>query len=448
MSDSPIGRTREFSILDETVAFFTSVRTAVVLLFILAGASIVGTVVPQETSLDQVSRVVSPFVFRLIAILDLNNVYRSWWFLLLLTLLTVNLLACLLQRIPALMSEWKDSARKRSIHLNFETAQPVSHVKTTVLEAVRPMMGAPRQESKAGGGFTLEWVRHRAHLLAFPFIHIGIVTIIFGGLVGLMYGYRGHILLREGETRSEFTLRPSDQVRRLPFEIAVERFTLTRYPTGEPKEFRSDVRLIENGREVVNGRILVNQPLTYRGISLYQSDYRTIGVREATICISGPDRKDEEIVLSPREKVKLPGDGPEVQLVALDPGTTGRGPGAQIKVERPGSETETLWLYEKDAEAVKLGAWEARFRGYRPLYATGLQIGYDPGSVLVWIGSIVLVIGIGLTLFTNHRRLTVEIAARGGRTILSVAGSSRRMRREFREKIAETVRGALGEPPK
>jgi cytochrome c biogenesis protein len=313
---------------------------------------------------------------------------------------------------------------------------------------MRPIMGAPRNESKAGGGLSLEWVRHRTHLLAFPFIHIGIVTVILGGLVGLMYGYRGHVLIHEGETRSEFTARPLDEVRRLPFEISVERFTLTRYPTGEPKEFRSDVRLIENGHEVVNGRILVNQPLTYRGISLYQSDYRTVGVREATIELSGPGGKREMVVLSPRAKAKIPDDGPDVQLVALDPGMTGRGAGAQIRVERPGGETQSLWLFEKDDATVKLGPWDARFRGYRPLYATGLQIGYDPGSILVWIGSIVLVVGIGLTLFTNHRRLSVEIAARGDRTVLSVAGSSRRMRREFREKIDDAVRSALGEPKK
>jgi len=448
MTDFPIGRSRGFSILDKIVSFFTSVRTAVALLFVLAGASIVGTVVPQETALDQVSGVVSPFVFRLIVILDLNNVYRSWWFLLLLTLLTMNLLACLLQRIPAILNEWKDATRKRSIHLDYTTTRSVADAKAVVLSAVRPIMGTPRNESKAGGGISLEWVRHRTHLLAFPFIHIGIVTVILGGLVGLMYGYRGHVLIHEGETRSEFTVRPSDEMRRLPFEIAVERFTLTRYPTGEPKEFRSDVRLIENGREMVNGKIVVNQPLTYRGISLYQSDYRTVGVREAIIVLTGPDGKREEVVLSPRTKIRLPGDGPEVQLVALDPGTTGRGAGAQIKVERAGGATETLWLFEKDDAAVKLGSRDAKFRGYRPLYATGLQIGYDPGSVLVWIGSIVLVIGIGLTLFTNHRRLTVEIAASDGRTAVSVAGSSRRMRREFREKLGETVREALGESKK
>lgn len=444
MTESSTKPARRSAFLDRTVAFFTSVRTTVTLLFVLAGASIVGTVIPQEASIDQVAGTVSPFVLRLIVILDLTHVYRSWWFLLLLTLLTANLIACLIRRVPGIVGEWKDAARKRSIHLDFTSARPATEVKNAVLASVRAVMGSPRRQSDTETGCMLEWVRHRTHLLGFPLIHIGIVTVIFGGLVGLMYGYRGHIVIREGETRNEFTLRPSDEVRRLPFDIAVERFTLTRYPSGEPKEFRSDVRLVENGRVMVNGRILVNHPLTYRGISLYQSDYKVVGVREVVLSLAGAEGKAEEVALKPRTPVKLPGGGPTVHLMGLDPGTTGRGPGAQLAVEGPDGKSETLWLFRKDDAAVKLGPWDARFSDYRPLYATGLQIGYDPGSVLVWTGSILLMIGFGLTLFTNHRRLTVEIKTRDGRTVLSVAGSSRRMRREFREKIEQTVRGALG----
>ncbi len=86
----------------DITAFFTSVRTTITLLFLLAAGSIVGTIIPQSASPDQITGISSPIYFRLVVILDLHNVYRSWWFVALLILLSLNLLGCLLRRLPAI----------------------------------------------------------------------------------------------------------------------------------------------------------------------------------------------------------------------------------------------------------------------------------------------------------------------------------------------------------
>jgi cytochrome c biogenesis protein len=246
-------------------------------------------------------------------------------------------------------------------------------------------------------------------------------------------------LIKEGEAGTEFNVSPSGSVRSLPFQIAVDKFAMTRYPTGEPKEFRSDVRLLENGVEVAKDSIRVNHPLTFRGISLYQSDYRLLGIKKIKLRIVDPDGKTEDFDVQPHGKAQVPGSHYEIQLLSLDPGTTREGVWVEISAQSPGTAPEKIKLFRNDTGYVKLGELGLRFLDYVPLYATGLQIGYDPGSAVVWVGCFMLISGFFLTLFTNQRRVTVRMKSTGAGTEIKVSGSSRRLRREFREAVEKRI---------
>lgn len=432
------------SVFSETVVFFTSVKTTIWLLFLLASASILGTLIPQGTSLEEVRQSVTPFYFRLIAILDLNNLFSSWWFLLLLTLLALNLLACLFQRIPAIVADWRGASRKRSFRFSLSDPRPLGDVKRLLLSSASRVLRTRPNDSGTGGGVMLTWETQKIHLLGFPLIHIAIVVILAGGLIGLLYGFKGHVLISEGAVKGTFTLSRSGEIRSLPFQIAVDRFTLTRYPTGQPKEFRSDVRLLENGKEALKGSILVNHPLSFHGISLYQSDYRLLGIREVKLGLTGPDGTSRDLVIEPGSRLQLPDSNYKIRLLSFDPGTTSKGTGVQIEVQGPGKKPETVGVFNHTETPVTVGKWKLRFLDFRPLYATGLQIGYDPGSGVVWIGCTLLILGFLLTLFTNHRHVHIELTHEEGGTRLDISGSSRRLRREFREKIETTIGDLLG----
>ncbi len=433
---------RRDTIFTEIKSFFTSVKTTITLLVLLAATSIIGTVIPQGAP-EQLSSAGPSFYYRLAMILDLHNVYRSWWFILLLIFLSLNLLGCLLRRLSAIPAEWKGTSRKTSFSFTLTDRRPPKDLKTIVISAMKGFLGVPTRVANEKNTLSLEWLKHRIYLLGFPFIHMAIIVILLGGLIGLFFGVKGHILIKEGEIGTEFIVSPSGAKRSLPFQIAVDSFTLTRYPTGEPKEFRSDVRLLESGREVVKDSIRVNQPLTFRGISLYQSDYRALGIREVKLGVVSPDGKTEDLVIQPNSKVRVPGSHYEIQLLSLDPGTTKRGAGAEITAESPGIEPQKIKLFRSDAGPIKLGDVGIRFLDYVPLYATGLQIGYDPGSTVVWVGCIMLIAGFFLTLFTNLRRLAIQIKSTAGGSEIKVSGSSRRLRREFREAVEKRIGDGL-----
>jgi cytochrome c biogenesis protein len=105
---------------------------------------------------------------------------------------------------------------------------------------MKGLLGVPLRVANEKNTLNLEWLKHRIYLLGFPFIHLAIIVILLGGLIGLFYGVKGHILIKEGEIGTEFNVSPSGAKRALPFQIAVDSFTLTRYPTGEQR-IRSDV---------------------------------------------------------------------------------------------------------------------------------------------------------------------------------------------------------------
>lgn len=426
----------------EIVSFFTSVQTTVVLLFLLAAASIIGTVVPQQESIEELAGRVSPFVLKLIVILDLNTMFSSWWYLLLLALMAANLMGCLFQRVPGLLEDWRNPSGRKSFGFTHVEPVPPAEAVGIVQEKLRPIMGAPEQEDKDSepGSVKLTFVRHRLFLLGFPLIHTAIVVILAGGLMGLMYGYKGQITIREGETKRTFVIPADRSVRPLPFELALDNFTLLRYPNGAPKEYRSDVRIIRNGAILMKESIRVNHPITIDGLSLYQANYRSLGVEGAILELTGVDGEPQTVTVKSGGSAKVRGTDYSVRLLqGLSSGSLGQG--VEVEISGPDGKTRVAQLFQGAPKPVALNGVGLKFKDFDILYSSGLQVGYDPGTPVVWIGCTLLIIGFVFALFLNLRALTVVVSPASGGSRIVVGGRSRRLRRDFRETVEQALTG-------
>ena len=162
---------KQRSAISGITSFFTSVRTTIVVLGLLAIASILGTIFPQNVDPSEFRHTASSFYYRLVVILDLNDVYRSWWFTLLLLVLAGNIVGCLLQRLPRIPKEWKGASEKGSIRFTKEDARPVDEIRTHLESAMGKVLGSPSTVLNDTEGIKLVWVRQRIFLLAFPLIH-------------------------------------------------------------------------------------------------------------------------------------------------------------------------------------------------------------------------------------------------------------------------------------
>jgi cytochrome c biogenesis protein len=59
----------------------------------------------------------------------------------------------------------------------------------------------------------------------------------------------------------------------MPFEVRCNSFEISFFPTGAPKEFRSNLTIIDQGKEVLTSDIIVNEPLYYKGVRIYQASF-------------------------------------------------------------------------------------------------------------------------------------------------------------------------------
>ena len=84
--------------------FFSSVKLAIILLLTLAVTSIIGTIIEQQQDPDKYLREYGETTYKIFKFLGFTDVYHSWWYVLLLTLLAINLIVCSIKRLPKI---WK-----------------------------------------------------------------------------------------------------------------------------------------------------------------------------------------------------------------------------------------------------------------------------------------------------------------------------------------------------
>lgn len=137
------------------------------------------------------------------------------------------------------------------------------------------------------------WGRWRA---GFLMTHTALVVILAGSLVSYFFKVEGHLPIWEGEENAVF-VEPApragapDVEHRLPFTVRLDDFQIDTYQgTRRPAMFRSKVHVVdaETGR-TFPAVIQMNQPLTYRGYSLFQSSYEMGHGRERTILAVSKD---------------------------------------------------------------------------------------------------------------------------------------------------------------
>ncbi|MBI5062177.1 MAG: cytochrome c biogenesis protein ResB [Desulfatitalea sp.] len=261
--------------------FLSSLKLTVVLLFCLAALSVIGTIIPQNIPPQEYVRLYGMPGYRLLLVLDIVDMYRSWWFVGLLLLLVVNIIVCSIDR---LRSGWQvifvrepkfdlDQYRRRKNALSFEVQVPAHRIKESFQRIVAKGFGFCRLIS-IDGGFAITAERGRWTRLGVYAVHLSIVVLIMGGYIGSKFGFEGFVALPEGDQSATIELNRCHQTLTLPFAIRCDDFEVAFYEGGQrPKEFRSKLTILEGGQEVARQEIVVNAPFYYKGVGIYQSSY-------------------------------------------------------------------------------------------------------------------------------------------------------------------------------
>lgn len=445
--------------------FFSSLKLTIFLLIGLATVSIIGTVIPQGNPppADYLAGI-SQAKFKLYSALGFFDMYHSWWFVLLLYLLTLNLVACSLRRLP---HDWKmvarpvtvlDEALEKSLpqSLAWKTSGNAGDIKRR-FEAVLRQEFAEPLVTKVNDEYHLFAEKGRYSRLGVYALHSSIVVVFIGAMVGSLFGYKAFVSIPEGGSVSsaviakrnfyqhvlellgrdsgtrETDVHPGEPAGGiavdLGFSVRCDSFSVTYYDTGAPKEFKSILSVTDNGRTVIDKRpVIVNRPLSYRGITLYQSSFSPVG--PPLFYLTARDRKTgvaTKIQARQGERVTLPnGDSlePLDYVAEIKPHFPQiSGPAVKVGIFPKKGEAQSILLLQRypDFDQQRGGDLVLTYDGIKQSWRTGLQVAKDPGVWIVWLGCLLLVGGLFMVFFLSHRRVWIRVSA--GRVVMAGSAS-------------------------
>ena len=434
-----------------------SIRLTIALLIILSAVCIIGTIVPQNEQKTTYQKIYSESTYNLLESTGCTDLYHAWWFVTILGIFSLNLTACTLHRIPrtkklisksdTLISEERAGELLCCKKFTFDNiSSDKEHSFSQVLEKHLNKPVITRKDNK----LSLFTEKGRFSPLAFYLTHAGILIIIMGVLIGT-FGYKGYITIFEGETKNEVTIRDSRKSEKLPFELRCDKFNLTYYDNNMPKDYKSTLTVLENGKEIFTKTIEVNDPLFYKGIRFYQSSYGQGNNSNSDVLLSIHPLKEKGEVqyrASIGETFTLKGTKDTVTVERLIPDFSidDKGhyfsksdqlnnPAVLLTFSRENIDPYQVWTFVKHPNAHKkeYRIYDVHFVNIFPTYYTGLQVAKDPGVITVWIGCLVMTIGIYLAFFSSHRRIWLIFTINEDSVQAVVAGTCTKNRETFSE---------------
>ena len=449
------GKTKR-SLTTKIWGFLSSLKLLVFLLLILAVLSIAGTIIQQDRPLQEYYRYFKPLTVAIFNKLGLFDMYHSWWFVSCLVLLAINLIACTITRYKGIMAGVRkrelvlDEKLKRSLPF-IETVTydlPLEKVQDAALAIVgKKFTGKYKETVNEEGGRHFFFEKARYSRLSFFLTHLSILLIFLGAIIGSFFGYKSYVNLLEGDTFYQLQTR-SGKLKTLNFQVKCNAFDVEFYNTGDPKDYRSDLSVIKGGREVVRKTIRVNDPLTFEGVTFFQSSYGALPEKATieAVNMDGSLRGDATAFFGKRTAVRGVPDiiePADYQEHFILPSGMDAGPALGINVYPQKGTPRGLWLLEKYPQYDKMRGEDYYFRIKKMEIReyTGLQVNKDPGEILVWTGAVILILGVMIAFFISHRQLWVSLKTDGnGKSELTIAGTANRNRDTFGREIENIVR--------
>jgi len=434
-------------ILKKTVDFFSSLKTAIFMMIILAVVSIAGTLVPQlKEEMFYISEY-GPNAFKMFKMFGLTDLYHSWFFVLLLFLLNVNILVCSFKRLKGKLKILKSDDKRgvndkliKAMKNNARLLFPGTLLKAK--EGVLKVLGSNRFKVEEAGSEKKISIKASKGIIGqfgSDIVHLSILIIILGAMIGSIFGFKDFITINEGETQN---------ISRGGFDLRLDRFHIDIYESsGAPKDYFSALTVLENRKEILKKTIEVNDPLRYKGIWFYQSSYGQSwsAIKGATFKVEDRQNKNKkkgkEVTFDFNKDFALPEWGLKVKMVdfvadfiydtsakkVFSRSAEHKNPAVLLEIYENGKLISKPWIFLNFPDAQFMKKKDSRYffqlLNYNPVSYTGLQVTKDPGVNIVLVGFSLLTLGMILAFVVSHKKLWVSLEERDGKVIILTGGS-------------------------
>lgn len=420
--------------MKKIINFLSSAKLAIVLFFVLAAFSTLGTLLPQGAPPQVYLMKYGETFGKLILYFGLNDTYHSWWYIFSLFLFLTNLILCSIKRFPV---SWK-LYKKDPVKINLANLpfKQTLRIKENFEKLENKLLSLGFKKVIKGEEKIFIKDKCRWSYLSVYFVHFSLVLVILGGIIGGIWGYRGNMFLFEGGSSNQVMPFRGDKPIFLPFTVKLNKFKLELYPDGTPKEYISYITIIDE-KNKVNATVRVNHPFTYKGITFYQASYDVIPefvIEVKTKGIKGTYTlaPNNPLFIENRYTIVLEGYRAHRGFVACK---------IAVFDAETGSSKETF-LIQGRTTRFHLGniPFSISMKEIKEKYASGLQVKKDPGVPLVYLGFLTIIIGLIAVYFCEPKTFWAYLKEK--EKLLILGATSKRDRAELKlelQRLAEEL---------
>ncbi|MER7077680.1 cytochrome c biogenesis protein [Saccharopolyspora kobensis] len=269
----------------------TSMRTALVLLFLLALASLPGALIPQRSlNISEVNRYFAeyPTLAPILDKLGAFEVFSSVWFASIYVLLFISLIGCLLPRCFEYYKQW----RSKPVRTPRNLSRMPHHEQATLDTSVDEVMAGTRsrlrgwrmvEREEDGGAKSISAERGFLREIGNLVFHFALVGLLLSVAGGKLYGYEGQVIVvADGSefcnsgTYNYDSFRAGltvDGTQLSPFCVRVNGFDIDYERNGQVGDYRVDLQY-QSGEDLENNTwqpylLQVNHPLRTAGDRIY-----------------------------------------------------------------------------------------------------------------------------------------------------------------------------------
>ena len=409
--------------LKKRLGFLFSMKFALVILVLFVLVCIAGSVIPQG-EIQAVYENAYPGWSGLILAAGLDDVFHSWWFILLTLLLCGNLLGCNLLHLSPIVRKMKQKTRPLPAG---EEGIPFSGDPDALLKE----MGFRKWEQYEQGRYA---IRHRVGFLGAWLTHLGILVIIAGFALGQMFTVNYSVFGVPGEEKP---------IADTGLTLAIDDFSIALREDDTVEQYTASLTLKkgETG-EQWSGQASVNHPWDAGGLRFYQN---STGWAADMAIYKGEALVQAETLCA--GEYRAVADLPELVVMfrAFYPDytqdETGMPTSASGQIVDPGYLYMLYYNGEllgmnvlRSGEKITVSDYTILFTN--PRSYTLIQIKHDPFTSLAGVGGAILLFALFAAFYLRPEELWLMPEGGGWR----VYGRSRKGSELFREKLAQKIK--------
>jgi cytochrome c biogenesis protein len=260
-------------------------KFAILILGFLALGSSLGSFIEQEESIAFYEENYAEKVFgiidsKFILIFGLDHVYTTWWFFFLLILLATSLVGCTITRQFPLFENSKDYFFKKKINSFLKLPFCIKIKTFYYLQEIFLLRLQNLNFYIYQNGNIIYGYKGLIGRISPILVHVSLLIILTGSALGAFKNFKAQEILPKGELfHIQNTIGVGWITSIPPITTRVNDFWVE-YENNRIHQFYSNLSLLnEYGKEIKTQTISVNNPLRYKNIDFYQSDWNLLGIR-------------------------------------------------------------------------------------------------------------------------------------------------------------------------